>query len=144
MKKLFVTLFIAGALASVCACSTSRKAMSSLDALNGEWKIVEVEGYAISPKAGEKEAFIGFDVKENRLYGNTSCNNLVGGIQADAKKGTISFGQTGSTRMMCADMETEQKVLGAMGKVAKYEITSDGKMNLKTDNGTTVMTLQKK
>lgn len=144
MKRLFSTLCIAGALACVCSCGTSRKAMSSLDALDGEWTIVDVEGQAVSPKAGEKEAFIGFNVKENRLYGNTGCNNLVGGLQADAKKGTISFGQTGSTRMMCADMETEQKVLGAMGKVGKYEITADGKMTLKTADGKTVMTLKKK
>lgn len=144
MRKLFATLCIAGTIASVCACSTSRKAMSSLDALNGEWRITEVNGQPVSTKAGEKEAFIGFDTKENRLYGNTSCNNLIGGIQADAKKKTISFGQTGSTRRMCADMETEQKVLGALGRIEKYEITTDGKMNLKTGDGKTVMKLQKK
>ena len=70
--------------------------------------------------------------------------NLVGGIQADPEKGTMSFGQTGSTRMMCPDMETEQKVLGAMGKVAGYEITKDGKMSLKAGDGKVVMTLEKR
>lgn len=144
MKRLFSTLCAAGALACVCSCSTARKAAATIDALDGEWRIVEVEGQALSPKAGEKEAFIGFDVKDNRLYGNTSCNNLVGGLQADAKKGTISFGQTGSTRMMCADMTTEEKVLGAFGKIEKYEITPDGRMTLMTADGTAVMTLQKK
>ena len=65
-------------------------------------------------------------------------------MQADAKKHTISFGQTGSTRMMCENMETEQKVLGAMAKVEKYEISANGVMLLKAADGTTVMTLQKK
>ncbi len=144
MKKLFIAACAAGMSLSLASCGTQRKAASTTAALNGEWKITTVEGQAIQAKPGEKEAFIGFDVKENRIYGNTGCNNLTGGLQADAKNGTISFGQTGSTRMMCADMETEQKVLGAMGKIGKYEITADGKLNFKTADGETVMTLEKK
>lgn len=144
MKKMFIALCAAGALAGLSSCKTAQNAASTIDALDGEWKITTVEGQPVTPKAGEKEAFIGFKVKENRLYGNTGCNNLVGGIQADAKKGTMSFGQTGSTRMMCPDMETEQKVLGAMGKVTKYEITKDGRMSLKAEDGKVVMTLEKR
>ena len=56
MKRLFSTLCIAGALACVCSCGTARKAAATIDALDGEWRIVEVEGQALSPKAGEKEA----------------------------------------------------------------------------------------
>lgn len=144
MKKQFIALCMAGALVGLSSCKTAQSATSTLEALEGEWKITTVEGQPIKPKAGEKEAFIGFNVKENRLYGNTGCNNLVGGIQADAKKGTMSFGQTGSTRMMCPDMDTEQKVLGAMGKVVGYEVSKDGKMSLKAEDGTVVMTLEKR
>ena len=46
--------------------------------------------------------------------------------------------------MMCPDMDTEQKVLGAMGKVARYEITKGGKMSLKAEDGKVVMTLEKR
>ncbi len=144
MKKLFITMCMAGALAAMTSCGTARNAAATLDALDGEWKITEVEGQALKAVPGEKEAFIGFNVKEQRLYGCTGCNNLVGGINADPKQGAIDFGQTGSTRMMCADMETENKVLAAMGKTAKYEITPDGKMILKTADGKAVMTLEKK
>lgn len=144
MRKVFMPLCVAVIMACLSACSTTGKAVSTLSALNGEWKIIEVEGQTLSPQAGEKEAFIGFNVTDNRLYGCTGCNNLLGGLQADAKKGTLSFGQTGSTQMMCENMETEQKVLGAMKLVEKYEITADGKMLLKAANGETVMTLQKK
>ena len=144
MRKLFITLCMGGALCAMTSCGTARNAALTLGALDGEWKITSVEGEALSPKAGEKEAFIGFSVKDKRLYGCTGCNNLVGGINADPKKGTIDFGQTGSTRMMCADMETERKVLDAMGKTGKYEITADGKMTFKTADGKTVMTLEKR
>lgn len=144
MKKMFVALCMAGALAGLSSCKTAQSAASTMEALEGEWKITTVEGQPVTPKAGQKEAFIGFNVKENRLYGNTGCNNLVSGIQADPAKGTMSFGQTGSTRMMCPDMDTEQKVLGAMGKVARYEITKGGKMSLKAEDGKVVMTLEKR
>ena len=43
MKRLFSTLCIAGALACVCSCGTARKAAATIDALDGEWRIVEVE-----------------------------------------------------------------------------------------------------
>ncbi len=144
MKKPLIALCMAGVLAVMTSCGTARNAASTLGALDGEWKITTIDGQALTQKSGEKEAFIGFSVKDNRLYGCTGCNNLVGGIQADPKKGTMSFGQTGSTRMMCPDMETENKVLGAMGKIEKYEITAGGKMNLKTADGKTVMTLEKR
>lgn len=144
MKKMFVALCMAGAMAGLSSCKTAQSAASSIEALEGEWKITTVEGQSVTPKAGEAEAFLGFDVKENRVYGNSGCNRLTGALQADAKKGTISFGQTGSTQMMCADMETEQKVLTAIGKVTGYEITKDGKMNLKAEDGKVVMTLEKK
>lgn len=144
MRKLFISACMAGLLAAVSSCGTSRNASSSIKALDGEWKITTIDGQALSPQPGEKVAFIGFDVKENRIYGNTGCNNLLGGLQADAANKTITFGQSGSTRMLCPHMETEQKVLEAMGKVGRYEITGKGKMSLMTADGKTVMTLEKR
>ena len=38
----------------------------------------------------------------------------------------------------------QRKVLDAIGKVTKYEITPDGKMAFKSADGTTVMKLEKK
>ena len=125
MKKLFIAACAAGMSLSLASCGTQRKAASTTAALNGEWKITTVEGQAIQAKPGEKEAFIGFDVKENRIYGNTGCNNLTGGLQADAKKGTISFGQTGSTRMMCADMGRRRNRDDARKKVKNEKQKSE-------------------
>lgn len=144
MKKMFVALCMAGALAGLSSCKTAQSAASTLEALDGEWKITTVEGQAITPKPGEAEAFIGFNVKEKRVYGNSGCNRLTSALQADAKKGTFTFGAAASTQMMCPDMDTEQKVLTAMGKVTGYEITKDGKLVFKAEDGKAVMTLEKK
>ena len=144
MRKLIIAACTAGLLAVMSSCGTSRNAASSIKALDGEWKIITVNGQALTPQPGEKTAFIGFDVKENRIYGNTGCNNLVGGLQADAANKTITFGQSGSTRMLCPHMETEEIVLEAMGMVGKYDITDKNKMSLMTADGKTVMTLEKR
>lgn len=144
MKKLFIALCMAGVAAGFTACGTSRTAVASLDALNGEWKIVKVGDKDVKAAPGEKEAFIGLNVKEKRLYGNTSCNNLLGGFEADAKKGKISFGQAGSTRMMCPDMETEGKVLDAINKTRSFEMEKGGKLVFKSEDGKALMTMEKK
>lgn len=144
MKKLFVALCLTCMAAGFTACGTSRTAVASADALNGEWKIVNVGGKDVKAAPGEKEAFIGLDVKEKRLYGNTGCNNLTGGFEADAKKGTISFGQAGSTRMMCPDMDTEGKVLDAINRTRSFDMKKGGEMEFKSEDGKVLMTMEKK
>ena len=144
MRKLFISLCMAGTLAGLASCGTSRTAVTSIDALNGEWKIIEVGGHGVKAVPGEKEAFIGIDAKGKRLYGNTSCNNLVGGFEADAKKGKISFGQAGSTRMMCADMETEGKVLDAINKTRSFKMGKGGTLTFKGEDGKPLMKMKKK
>ena len=144
MRKLFISLCMAGMLAGLTSCGTSRVALTSIDALNGEWKITEVDGQGVKPLPGEKEAFIGLNAKEMRLYGNASCNSLIGGFEADVKNGTISFGNTGTTQMMCPAMETEGKVLQALGKTKSFELQKGGKLVFKADDGKTLMKMEKK
>ena len=62
MKKVFVALCMAGLLAATTSCKTSNSAASSVSALNGEWKITEVNGQSITKADNYNEAFIGFDV----------------------------------------------------------------------------------
>lgn len=135
---------MAGVFAGLTSCGTSRTAVTSIDALNGEWKIIEVGGHGVKAVPGEKEAFIGLDAKDKRLYGNTSCNNLLGGFEADAKNGKISFEHAGSTRMMCADMETEGRVLDAINKTRSFEMQKNGKLVFKGEDGKTLMKMKKR
>ena len=135
---------MAGALMGLSSCKTAGGAVSSLNALDGEWKITEVDGQAVKAVPGEKEAFIGLNVKEMRLYGNTSCNNLIGGFEADVRNGKIHFGQAGSTRMMCPDMETEGKVLDAINKTRSFDMEKGGKLVFKDEGGKPLMKMEKK
>ena len=78
-----------------------------LSALNGEWKIEEVNGEAI-PSGMEKQPFINFDVKKKSIHGNAGCNLINGGFETDKENPrSISFPNVISTMMACPDMEVE-------------------------------------
>lgn len=143
MKKLVVKLMAICAGALIVSCN-SGKNMLSISALNGEWDITEVGGQQITT---DKMPFIGFDVAQKRIYGNSGCNRMMGSFEADSlKPGTLKFGQIGSTRMMCPDMKIEQLVLGAMDKVTSYQTVSDKPevIALCNQDGKPLMTLEKK
>ena len=78
----------------------------------------------------------------DRIYGNTGCNSLTGELKAD--NGKINLDNMGSTRMMCADMTNERKVLEALGKVKGYEIDAKGNLLLTNAQGKEVILLVKK
>ena len=119
MKKLVLKMMAVCAGALIVSCG-SGKNMLSVSSLDGEWNITEVDGQKIST---ERMPFIGFDVAQKRIYGNSGCNHMMGSFEADSlKPGTLKFGQIGSTRMMCPDMKTEQMVLGVLDKVIGKKI----------------------
>lgn len=143
MKKVLFMFaaFCAGVFMVSCG---SNKNMLTLASLNGEWNIVEVDGQKTSM---EEKPFIGFEVAEKRIYGNSGCNRMMGSFEADSlKPGLLSFGQIGSTRMMCPDMKIEDMILGALNKVKSYQTVSDSPevIALCADNGEKLMLLEKK
>ncbi len=142
-KKLFASVFAAGALLLMASCGASRNA-ASVTALNGEWNVVEAGGQNTVKSQNDEQPFMGFEVKSNKMYGSSGCNRMFGSLNADARKGTMSFGGVGSTRMMCADMTTERLVLDAVNKVAGYELQKDGSLLLKDKDGNKLMVLRKK
>ena len=143
MKKLVMKLMVMCAGALIVSCG-SGKNMLSVSALDGEWNITEVDGQQVSM---DKMPFIGFDVAQKRIYGNSGCNRMMGTFEADSlKPGTLKFGPVGSTRMMCPDMKTEQSVLGALDKVTSYRTVTDEPevIALCDQDGKPLMTLEKK
>lgn len=138
MKKM---IFMAAMTAVLASCSTSGK-MASLDSMSGEWTIEKIDGATLDNK-GETTPFIGFDAKTNKVFGSTSCNRLTGEMTADAKTGTIDLSRMGMTRMMCADMSTETKVLDALSRVKKFKVKKNTLL-LTDDKGKTVVEMKKR
>ena len=141
MKKTFLkaaVLLCAGI--GMTACGSGKQAVQAID-LTGEWNIVTVNGDTIE---AENTPYLGLDMAEKRLYGNAGCNRMMGTFEADSlQPGKIKFGQIGTTRMMCPDMDTESKVLQALNSVQGYTETGQG-IALTDAEGNTVLTLEKR
>jgi heat shock protein HslJ len=143
MRKVFVSFCMAGALALLSSCGSSKNA-APVSSLGGEWNIIEVSGVAVVPPARGEFPFIVFDTTEGRVHGNTGCNQMSGTFDAKAKAGTLNLGALVSTRMACMDMTLENNVLKALSSVKKFKKVSASDMALCSSNGKTVIVLQKK
>ena len=111
MKCLYVA--VAAAVLSLAACRSSKDAVSVND-LDGEWNVVEIQGQAVQ---AESQPFIGFDAQDGRVYGYTGCNRLMGALTL-SKPNKIELGQMASTLMACPDMETERLMLNIMQRMS--------------------------
>ncbi|MCF2553385.1 META domain-containing protein [Bacteroides caecigallinarum] len=134
MKK---TLISAAAFAAVLlsSCGTASKSVD----ISGEWNVVSVEGKEVTGNP-----YIGFDMENGRLYGNAGCNRIMGGVEIDSvNPGHIGLTNIGATRMMCPDMETEQKVLEALNEVAGYKASATG-VELTDKDGKVLMSLERR
>lgn len=128
--------------AAFASCSTGSQTAQT-GSIDGEWSIVEVDGSKINANNSENAPFMGFNTKESRVYGSTGCNRLTGAVTADAKTGAINLSKMGSTRMMCANMDTENKVLGALATVKTFK--AKGKtLQLCNESGKIVIVLEKR
>ena len=107
MKKVFVSICIAGAALAMSSCRSVEKAIS-LSSINGEWNIIEVKW--LENHSGRKLnpfLFIAFDTATGRVSGNSGCNRMMGSFDVNAKPGSLELTGMASTRMMCPDMTTE-------------------------------------
>lgn len=95
-------------------------------------------GNAIAIPAGHNPG-ISF-LKDNKIAGETGCNRFFGDFKANGEE--ISFGNMGSTRMMCPQMEFENSYMEALGNVASYAMESDT-LTLKDKDGNIIAVLKK-
>ena len=68
--------------------------------------------------------------EDGRAFGTAGCNHWFSSYSM--KDQQISFGQPGSTRMMCAPalMEQEQRFLEALGKVQRWDLSVTDQLRL--------------
>lgn len=132
-----------GGIIALASCATTNKTVT-LNDIAGEWNIVEVNGETLDTSKSDTKPFIGFDLKEGRVYGSSGCNRIMHTLDKNAKAGTIDLEHMASTMMMCPDMEIEQKVLGALTKAKSYRKAGKNKVELCNVNGKRVALLTKK
>jgi heat shock protein HslJ len=99
---------------------------------NIEWRLVEVEGRAITPTEGEKRPFMRLDPTKKQAAGYAGCNDFFGGYTLDGS--SLSFGPIGATRRACEGPQDEIEIdfLKALGATGSWQIM-DGVLILSAD-----------
>ncbi|NDV64804.1 META domain-containing protein [Bacteroides sp. 224] len=121
---------------------THKIVVSKTASLEGEWKIVEVNGEAV-PSDLEKKPFLNFDVNKKRVHGNAGCNMINGVFMTKEDNQTaISFPPMAATMMACPDMTLEKKILKALTEVKTFDLNNKS-VGLYSENGTLVLKLAK-
>jgi heat shock protein HslJ/membrane-bound inhibitor of C-type lysozyme len=96
-----------------------------------EWIVRSLAG---EPIAGEVSVTINF-LEDSRVAGSSGCNRFMGGYQLTGEG--LSFEQLAGTMMACPEpqMRTEQRFLGLMHDVMRFEILPDKRLALITAEG---------
>lgn len=140
MKKrsLLGTILLSGII--MTGCGSSKTALE-VNALNGDWNIATVNGQQAT---ADKQPYLKLNLQDKEIYGCAGCNRINGQIEVNENEtGKISFGQIGSTRMLCNNMATETAILEALNKVKGYEGT-EIEVILTDAKGNALLTLVKR
>lgn len=95
------------------------------------WLAEDIAGGGVVDRAQSR-----LEVLENgRISGNSGCNVFNGAGQLSG--GAVKIGMLASTRMACppAIMDQEGRFLAALGKAARYEVLTGGKLVLRDAGG---------
>lgn len=123
MKNIFILVFFSTILIS-CKC----KKTDSVSKLEGNWELNYISGpkIAFDGLYPNKKPTINFDLKENHISGNSSCNSFNGKLVLDGTKIDLTQPMA-MTKMMCQDGQGEQVFMSTLEKITSYDVTDDGK-----------------
>ena len=113
---------------------------ANMEFLNGKWLITEVNGTAID----DPEANVFFDVKEQKVHGNTGCNYFNGDIMFDPNTAnSINFTGMGVTRMACPKGDQERQILVGLEEASTVVRGEGDTIMLLDRSGKGVITLKR-
>lgn len=118
MKKIFLIASTA-ALLSACVVGSEPAVSQHHNAIQGKWGVVAINGKAVETN----QANIGFSTKDQRFYGNGSCNIMNGRYTLNNNQLTIE--QVATTRATCPEIDTETSLLQALQYVRSYQRQGD-------------------
>lgn len=127
MIKNILALAFFGVILISCNASKTQKSGETAT-LEGNWELNYITGprIAFDGLYPNKKPTINFDLKENRVSGNNSCNSYTGKLSVTGNK--IDFTQPMAvTKMMCMNGQGEQVYMSTLQKITSYDITDDGK-----------------
>jgi heat shock protein HslJ len=126
MKKSIVILMLL--LMAFSACKSAKSASKPTTSLEGTWELNYITGprIAFDGLYPDKKPIIIFDLKENKVGGNNSCNQYFGTLKVDGNKINFKDAKMGMTMMACPG-EGENVYMKTLEKIDSYAISDDGK-----------------
>ncbi len=126
MKKVILTLSILCLI--FMSCDSTKSTTKSTASLEGTWELNYITGprIAFDGLYPNKKPTITFDLKENKIAGNNSCNQYFGMLKVEGNKINFKDAKMGMTMMACPG-EGENVYMKTLEKVDSYSISEDGK-----------------
>ena len=126
MKKIIVALSLLGL--TFLSCNSTQSALKTTNSLKGTWELNYITGPRIvfDGLYPSKKPTIIFDLKENKVAGNNSCNQYFGTLKVEGNKINFKDAKMGMSMMACPG-EGENVYMKTLEKIDSYSISDDGK-----------------
>ncbi|WP_298650999.1 copper resistance protein NlpE N-terminal domain-containing protein [uncultured Proteiniphilum sp.] len=91
------------------------------------WKLIELNGKEITfaPEGQIREAHFILKNEDNRVIGNTGCNNMNGSYSLSEEENSIHFTPPATTRMACMGVDYEADYLDMFQTCDNYAVQND-------------------
>ena len=126
MKNLILVLTVS--CLAFMSCKSSQSSMKTTASLDGTWQLNYITGPRIAFEGlyPDKKPTISFDLKENKVSGNNSCNQYFGTLKIDGNKINFKDAKMGMTMMACPGTG-ENVYMKTLEQIDSYSISDDGK-----------------
>ena len=113
---------------TITGCNATKQPIKNATSLEGTWQLNYITGprIAFDGLYPDKKPTITFDLNENRVSGNNSCNQYFGALNVDGNKINFKDAKMGMTMMACPG-EGENVFMRTLEKIDSYSISEDGK-----------------
>lgn len=114
---------------TIISCNSTKTTVKTSNTLDGAWQLNYISGPRISFDGlyPDKKPTIIFDLKENKISGNNSCNKYFGKLLVDGNKINFKDAKIGMTMMACQGLG-EGTYMKTLEKIDSYSISEDGKI----------------
>lgn len=125
MRK--ITVLMAFICMAFISCGTSKTPVKEAS-IDGTWELKYITGpkIAFDGLFPNKKPTITFDLKENKIKGNNSCNQYFGALIIDGAKINFKDAKIGMTMMAC-EGNCDSLYMETLNKIESYTITDNGK-----------------
>jgi heat shock protein HslJ len=122
-----IILFVVIVFLIFISCTISKPTVKTAS-LEGTWELKYITGpkIAFDGLFPNQKPTISFDLKQNRITGNNSCNQYFGSLLIDGVKINFKDAKIVMTMMAC-EGNGDSEYMDTLNKIESYTITDDGK-----------------